>query len=288
MLAHRYSFTSDASDSVGAQDGLLFGNATVSGGQVSFDGDMNSYVELPSCMISSYDSVTLEAWASFGANAVWSRVYDFGHYNPAGDGGSRPYAFLCPHTGGNTTRVVLSDGTEAVLDFAPSLDGLSGLHIAVVYDPPSNTQLMYTNGVLALSASLNGKILANLDDLKCWLGRSMYAADNGLTGSIDEFRIYAGVLTPTQIAQDFAAGPGQVVLPPPVPAPPPLSFGLSGSDFTISWPTSYTGFTLKWSPVLGSGASWNTVGQTPVVVGQMYEVTVPVSGTSAAFYRLVK
>ena len=37
-LQHRYSFTKDASDSVGHADGTLEGAATISGGQVHLDG----------------------------------------------------------------------------------------------------------------------------------------------------------------------------------------------------------------------------------------------------------
>ncbi len=113
MLVNRYSFTNDATDSVGVQDGTLFGNAQLSGGQVVFDGDGNSYVELPPHMINSYDSVTLESWVTFGLGGVWSRLYDFGHYDVTGNGGGRPYVFFSPHTGTPSTRVVLSDGTEA-------------------------------------------------------------------------------------------------------------------------------------------------------------------------------
>ena len=37
VLQHRYSFTTDASDSVGHADGTLEGAATISGGQVHLD-----------------------------------------------------------------------------------------------------------------------------------------------------------------------------------------------------------------------------------------------------------
>ena len=267
---------------------MLFGNATISGGQVNFDGDGNSYVELPNHMISSYDSVTIEAWATFGVNGAWPRVYDFGHYTPAGSGGGRPYAFLCPHTGTPSASVVLSDGTEAGLTFsATPLDGLNNYQMVVVYDPPSNTESVYTNGVLAGSATLSGKILANVDDLKCWLGRSMYAGDSGLTATIDEFRIYAGAFTAAQATADFNAGPDKVVLPPPVTAGPKLTVITSGNNVVLSWPTSATGFSLQSSAVLGSGAAWSAVSTQPVVVGGFNQVTVPAS-SQAAFYRLIK
>ncbi len=229
MLAHRYSFTADASDSVGAQDGVVFGTASISGNAVVLDGDANnknSYVDLPSGLVSSFDSVTLEAWVSLASPVVaWARIFDFGNQSAAANGLS--YVFLTPHSGTPSTRMVLSDGVaaanEAVLDFtAFTLDGYSG-QVAAVYDPPNNLQSFYTNGVFIGSASLNAKQLAGVTDLHCWLGRSLYNADPGLSGSIDEFRIYAGALTASQIAADTAAGPNTVVLPPPMTVGPKLS-----------------------------------------------------------------
>jgi autotransporter-associated beta strand protein len=57
LLLHRYSFTSDASDSVGNANGTLQGNAAISGGAVVLDG-VNSYVNLPGGLISSLVDVT--------------------------------------------------------------------------------------------------------------------------------------------------------------------------------------------------------------------------------------
>jgi hypothetical protein len=277
MLVHRYSFTNDATDSVGVQDGVLFGNATISGGQVVFDGDGNSHVELPPHIMNSYDSVTFESWATFGANGVWCRLYDFGHYDGTGNGGSRPYVFLSPHTGTPSTRVVLSDGTEAVLDQLPPLDGYNNVMITVVYDPTTNTQLLYTNAVLMGSASLNAKILANVDDLKCWLGRSMYAGDSGLTGSIDEFRIYAGAFTAAQVAADYAAGPDKVVLPAPIAGGATLHASLSGGKLVISW--SPAGGHLESNAKLNNSAGWTTVG-----TANPATITL---GTGPMFFRVV-
>ena len=287
MLVHRYSFTTDASDSVGAQDGYLWGNATISGAQVVFDGDPNSYVELPSRMISSYDSVTFEFWASVGVNAIWSRIFDFGHYTAQADGGSQSYVFFTPHTATPSTRICLSDGAEAYLDFGPALDGYNNTHLVVIFDPTANTQSMYTNGVLAGSATLAGKQLSNVNDLACWLGRSMYAADNGLTGSIDEFRLYAGALTPAQITADFAAGPSTVVLPPPAAAAPALSASSSRGNIVLTWPATATGFSLVSAPGLAAPVVWSPVGIAPVVTNGMNEVTAPTTNR-AAYFRLKK
>src|ERR1039457_4134614 len=49
-LAHRYSFTTNASDSVGGADGVLRGGATISGGAVVLDG-VSGYVDLPNNLV---------------------------------------------------------------------------------------------------------------------------------------------------------------------------------------------------------------------------------------------
>jgi hypothetical protein len=287
-LVHRYSFTNDASDSVGAQDGSLWGNAQIQSGAVVLDGDPNqkdSYVALPSRLISSYDAVTLESWVNLSSTlGTWCRIFDFGSENAGGNGTT--YIFLAPHTGTPSTRVVLSDGAEAQLDLGANsqLDGYIG-QIAVVYDPPHDQQLIYTNGVLAQSAPLNGKLLSGVNDLNCWIGRSLYSADSGLSASIDEFRIYAGALTAAQIAADNTAGPDKVVLSAPITGGPELQVSTSGNNLIISWPVSATGFTLQTTLTLGASASWSTVTTPPVVVNGFNTVTVPMTG-QASFYRL--
>ncbi len=50
-LQHRYSFATDASDSVGHADGTLEGAATISGGQVHLDGTRGTFVNLPGGLI---------------------------------------------------------------------------------------------------------------------------------------------------------------------------------------------------------------------------------------------
>src|SRR5262249_24548573 len=163
-------------------------------------------------------AVTLETWVSLGAAIPnWARIFDFGNQSPGANGLS--YIFFTPHSGATTVRVALSDGGggagEAFLDFSSFLlDGYSG-HLAVVYDTVNSLELLYTNGVLAGSAPLNGKLLSSVNDLHCWLGKSLYP-DPGLGGSIDEFRIYAGAMTASQIAADFTAGPDKVALPAPI------------------------------------------------------------------------
>jgi hypothetical protein len=163
------------------------------------------------------------------------------------------------------------------------LDGFAGL-LTLVMDPANNVQSLYTNGVLAGSASLNGKRLSGLRDLHTWLGRSLYSGDAGLSGSIDEFRIYSGALSPAQITADFTAGPDSVVLPSPRAA---LNIARSGNNIVISWPTGGPAVTLQSSPTIAPSPSWTNVNVTPVVVNGMNQVTVPI-GPGNTFYRLTQ
>src|SRR5512140_214896 len=90
-LAHRYSFTSDATDSISGADGILHNSVTVSGGAASFTGTMPSgpacdFIELPPGLISNYTSVTFEFWANAGPNGNWEELYAFGNQNASGQG----------------------------------------------------------------------------------------------------------------------------------------------------------------------------------------------------------
>jgi len=85
-LTHRYSFATDASDSVGTAHGTLVGNAAVDSGIVNFEGTSGTFVDLPAGMISNYTSVTFEFWANIGANGNWCELYAFGDRNPGGNG----------------------------------------------------------------------------------------------------------------------------------------------------------------------------------------------------------
>jgi hypothetical protein len=77
-LTHRYSFTLDASDSVGGADGTLQNGASILGGQLSLDG-ASGFVNLPNDLVASYTSITIETWITDNGSAGWARIYDFGN-----------------------------------------------------------------------------------------------------------------------------------------------------------------------------------------------------------------
>ncbi len=207
-LKHRYSFASDASDSVGHADGTLQGAAVIRDGQVVLNGTRGTFVNLPGGLIAGYPAVTFEFWATLGTNANWARVFDQGSTNGTRGGHD---LYFCPHSGSRDFRLTIMDPhpTERVVTVPGNLDNQTNLHVACVLDPASGFMGVYTNGVLA--GSRQGLTsLASVDTNVFFLGRSLFASDAPLNGSIDEFRIYNAALSPEAIAASFKNGPNQV------------------------------------------------------------------------------
>ena len=75
MLTHEYSFTSDASDSISGENGILLGGAAITGATLDLTGNGDSgtgtgtsgaYCGLPRDVITGYPAVTVEMWVNFG------------------------------------------------------------------------------------------------------------------------------------------------------------------------------------------------------------------------------
>lgn len=307
-LIHRYSFTSDASDSVGGANGTLNGDATIANGQLVLSGNQGSSVILPPGILSGVDEVTIETWVSFpGAINPFANLCAFGFSDTIpldtfiGDGGN--YITFSPHTGGGTAQANFGQGIPGnagerdAVQAGMVYDGLTNLQIAIVFHPKAGYEAFYTNGVQCATISMwndmidpvgyqdpaitNKSILSytlGLDTTN-FIGQSLYTADPGLLANVDEFRIYNGALTQSQIQADYAAGPNAF----PVQ---PMTIALSGKNVIVSWPVSgNSGLTLMESASIGTGASWSAVGGTTNIVGATISETIPISGKTE-FFRL--
>jgi hypothetical protein len=204
-LQHRYSFTTDARDSVGHADGTLEGAASISGGQVHLNGTRGTYVNLPGGLVAGYQAVTFEFWATLGENKSWPRLFDQGSTNGAK---GEHDLYFCPHSGLKDFRLTIMDPnpTERVVTLPGNLDNQTNLYVACVLDPASGFMGIYTNGVLAASRQ-DLTSLASVATNYFFLGRSLFASDAPLNGSIDEFRIYNAALTPAAVAASYRNGP---------------------------------------------------------------------------------
>jgi arabinan endo-1,5-alpha-L-arabinosidase len=271
-LAHRYSFTNDASDSIGMAHGTLMGNATATNNTLKLTGATGGYVNLPGGLVSGCAAATIEFWAAFGANADWARVFDFGNINGAYGG---QYLFFSPHDGSGDHHLEISTNAAVALAIPGALDNRT-VCVTCIVDPANSYWAVYTNGILESAKTNALPPLTSLSGAWSFLGRSLFSAYPYLNAVIDEFRIYDGRLTPQQIATDFQYGPGALALP------VTLAQTNAPAGWTLSWPSWAVGFAAEGSPDL---LNWTTNGLTPGLTNDLWSLTVPKTN-AVKFYRL--
>lgn len=274
FLSHRWSFNSDTltNDSVGGATGTNMGNATVSGGALVLDGTTGTYMELPHDLIHNahYTAVTFEFWATYNTSGNNDRVFDFGNTNFVNITVPPPenYVYFSPRAGANHVLGLAGGSSESqVLAIAPgNLDGLTAMYVACVVDPPNSVMTIYTNGVFETNATISVSLDSVIDD-KCWIGRSLFAADSYINANIDELRIYSGALSPASVAQSFAQGPDT-----------PLNAGPVAITVQPTNTTGAVGFPVSIISAL--------VGLAPISV-QWYENGSPITGATNPVYTFI-
>src|SRR5258708_6421168 len=137
---------------------------------------------------------------------------------------------------------------------------------------------VYMNGIRILSGNASLP-LSGINDTNCWLGRSQFSSDAYFFGSYQEFRIFSGLLSDSDVAAEYSAGPDALG----------VDYVLHGYPSTnglkITWGLSVTNRVLQTSSSLGAKASWKS-NSTPVTVQNgRYSVVVP-STNDAAYFRL--
>ncbi len=194
-LRNRYSFDAGAADSVGGQNGVLFGtNGSFSGGQLVLantgelsgnGGAAGAYLDLPNGLISGAaatgvaGAVTVEMWVTVQQNRPWAAAFTAGT-NPGGEGASggnadSPYIQVIPFSGdggqGNDFRVTTNSyaGGEGYIDDQSELAMGVKEHLVTVFDQsgglPGNL-IVYRNGIRVPPISgvgLGGAIAPNLN-----------------------------------------------------------------------------------------------------------------------------
>ena len=313
-LVHRYGFNEQTNDwivhdSVGGANGRLLITFSSTGGphprllpSASFTGKgemmltggvglgssaVLGYAALPPGIISKLDEVSVEAWVTWTLMDEWQRIFDFGSLISTGsftEGNN--YLFVTPYGGFTTSTPGLHFAITTNNNSAetPRLDWTNFLSlnvtsfVAVTYSPVRGVAKLYLNGAPVASGVATIPLSAIIDTNN-WLGRSQFSQDSYFGGRYNEFRIYGGLLSDSDVAADFAAGPDMVG------ADYVLHQYSSGNGLTITWGPSATNLVLQSSPVLGAGAVWNQVTNAPTLQNGRFEVTVPISA-DAAYFRL--
>ncbi|HEY3861253.1 MAG TPA: LamG-like jellyroll fold domain-containing protein [Verrucomicrobiae bacterium] len=224
-LEHRYSFTSDASDSIAGANGTLAGNASISNNALNLPGGGTSanpsgYVTLPNGIVSNDASITVEAWVTDHAGSVWAEAWCFGD-SAAGAGqkptGGTSYISLIPHSGEGDFRAAfnLTPGNNEidVVDAAGPLPLNVEEYTVVTYSAANTTGTLYLNGVQVATASIpTNRAPANYGNtFNNWIGRDEFGGDPMFAGVIDELRIWNAAVSPLYITLGAIAGPNVVV-----------------------------------------------------------------------------
>ena len=313
LLRHRYSFdgaagTRSVLDSAGGANGYLtFGttnspytNGVADGSSFSGAGTLqlrgtNGYVTLPPGLISSLSNLTVEAWVTWNgpATSAWQRIFDFGlsDRGPNAPGIGINYVILCPGRGGTDllgfeeTTVnpfgSVVDPDSLILLGSARLPIAQAVYLALTYDPSAGQCKLFLNGALVNSATGVFNAMNRFADVNNWLGRSQWIADPFFNGSYDEFRLWEGTLSPSDITSHYNAGPDQ----PFVVMRPALAIARSGTSALLSWPALNTASFKLQSTVALWPVNWINVTNIPTVNNSSYQVTLPATGV-ASYYRL--
>jgi hypothetical protein len=164
------------------------------GRAVSLDGK-DQYVELPAGIVGGLADFTICAWVNVQKADRWSRLFDFGD-----DRGQ--WMFLSPADGGGMpgfeVSTVYGYNSQRVTGSKP-LPLNRWVHLAVTLSGRKAT--VYLDGEeIGGNPGVDFPPFQLGDTPRNWIGRSQHDRDPYLNGSVDDFRIYDGALTPEQLA----------------------------------------------------------------------------------------
>jgi hypothetical protein len=284
-LIHRYSFNeaggSIVRDSIGgpAWDGTLPNGGTLANGQVALAATSSQYVQLPAGIVAPLSDFTIEAWVCVNSLDTWARVFDFGHNTTTN-------MFLTIRTGdtGTPRFAITTNGAANEQRITAPVALTTGAWHYIAVTRKGNTGVLYINGS---PVATNNSMTLRPADLGStafnYLGKSQYS-DPYLNGQLDEFRIYNVALTPSEIAASYALGAQRLLSV----EPPSIALTVTGSDLTLSWPLECAGYTLQWRTNLTEGAWSNVTSPSPQIMGDKWQITLPISNWPTVFYRLLK
>lgn len=224
VLAHRWSFNGNLTDSAGSSNATVVdvgaNNTTLSSSGITLAGGSRTasdYVSLGSGLLPKGGApVTIELWATQVGFQNWARIFDVG-------ASSTENLFMAwSQTTTSTDRVEWKDGTTTTKDntVAPYTTGTK-YHIAMVIEPgagAAGTTRVTWYAAPASAGSLGAakgtfdtsNTLANLTDTNFWLGRSEYPSDLVANASYDEVRIWNRAFTSSELNALHTLGPDSV------------------------------------------------------------------------------
>ncbi|HWY30382.1 MAG TPA: LamG-like jellyroll fold domain-containing protein, partial [Candidatus Acidoferrum sp.] len=275
ILQHRYSFVSDASDSVGgpAWNGTIVAPnggspATIASGLSlpgGGGGGFSGYVALPSGILTNTTSLTVECWVTQNQANGWATVWDFAN------SGSQNFE-MCPFPQRNINNLdvaITPNGGEIDTVTGSLFPSGSEQYVTFSFNGSTLVGSIYTNGVLDATQPypnatyIPGSIGGASGTSQNWLGNDTYG-DTQFQGTLYEFRIWDGAVSPLYTAISSIAGPTVVVT-----NTTPVSVNVSVNTSMIGGQTqqaSATGNFLQASGVPVTSYATNWISSNPSIL----------------------
>ena len=224
-LTHRYSFTDGSlKDSAGNVAATLKGSAKIVDGKLILDNGAKgsddptlSYLEFTSAILPKTGSASLAVWFTVKETNPFARILNFGDKEGAE---GRAFIYFTPRNSNDQARSAITAtdaGSKTFIDSDPLDDGKPHC-VVMVIDGTAKKLHTFVDGKEPMAAEdLGENTLDKVRQVNNWLGRSSYDQDGGLSGSIDEFRVYDHALSAAEVAAMVKAGPD--TLPAPTTAP---------------------------------------------------------------------
>jgi hypothetical protein len=155
------------------------------------------YASIADTGLSAATDMTVATWVYLNSSVAWQRVWDFGI-------DENHYMFLTPKNGATPTPIIRfgittnGNGNEQGINGTAELPVGAWHHVAVVLSGGTGT--LYVDGQpgtprtgMTLTPASLGTTTNN------YIGRSQFAVDPYLDGSIDDFRVYSRALSAAEI-----------------------------------------------------------------------------------------
>ncbi len=285
-LVHRYRFEEAGgnaiADSVGGPiwNGTLFGGGMLAGGTLTLASSSHQYGTLPAGIVGSLSNITVMTWVNLASLTDWSRIFEFGQ-----DFTTNMYLMARSGLTGKLQFGITTNGSGAEQQIGSGASLTAGVWHQVAVTVAGGVGVLYLDGVavgtnanLTLSPANLGTTTLN------YIGKSQYAVPS-LNGALDEFRIYNTALSAAEIAATHALGADQLLST----NPPLLSVTATVHTLILSWPLGNADFAVQSRTNLVVGDWQDVTSPAPQIVGDQWQVTLPVAADSAPqFFRLAR
>lgn len=223
-LAHRYSFTSDARDSIKGLTGILVDGATIKDGTLvtTISPGVEPGLELArDNFLDLGTSFSIESWYTPAAGpSTYATIFSLaGTFRSPSHSISivrnrEKYPEALPNYAGLSSFSLMDGDAISRQTLLPGLPDQSGelTHIVATYDAETRTAAFYINGQFVSSSMLVKTMMFDLPavaaeaEFAARVGASTGWNDPSLGGTTSDFRLYRGALNASEVASIYSLG----------------------------------------------------------------------------------